>query len=342
MNLPIEISAWFAQITLQQLISYLLVPLLVFVVSLFIFQLVRAILYYRLIAFSERRIGAVLAERIKQVNIIAACVTAAYIAVQTIPNLSLTLLNLTYIGFLLIWIWQTVQFVIAIINYFTDKAIQRPSGAENEATYKLLSAIVKISVLMIAALLVLSNLGYDVTSLIAGLGIGGIAIALAVQSVLVDVITSFSIVADKTFKPGDFISFDNFSGRVIRIGIKSTRIRSAEGEELIVANSKLVSTVVRNYGSGQGRRSIQRLTVSKETEPKLLADIPVFISEILQTQEAIDKKDTTVALTKLEGGYVFEISFDIIKSSLQDFLTIQQEVLLSINEKLKSEGISFS
>ena len=342
MNLSSDISTWFSQITLQQLISYLLIPLLVFVAALFIFQLVRAILYYRLIAFKQRRLGVILAERVKQINIITACVTSAYVAAQTIPNLTLTVRNITYIIFLLVWIWQIVQLVLAIINYFTDKAIQRPSGVENEATYKLLSGIVKVIVLILAVLLILSNLGYDVTSLVAGLGIGGIAIALAVQSVLVDVITSFSIVADRPFKPGDFISFDNFSGQVIRIGIKSTRIRSIEGEELIVANSKLVSTVVRNHGNSQSRRSSQRITISQDIEPKLLADVPVFIADVLQSQEGVDKKDYSVALTKFENGYVFEISFDILKTNLQDFLNVQQEVLIAINEKLKSEKISFN
>jgi small-conductance mechanosensitive channel len=242
-----------------------------------------------------------------------------------------------------VWIWQFFQLATGIINYFTDKALERDSGPENETAYKFLNRMVKVMAFFVAVLLILSNLGYDVTSLVAGLGIGGIAIALAVQNVLSDVITSFSIIADKPFKPGDFITFDNFSGWVIRIGIKSTRMRSVEGEELIVANSKLVGSVLRNFTSSECRRSTQTITVNYGIDDKLLQDIPAFISDVLQVQESVDKNDFEVHLVRFDAaGYVFEITFNVLHPDQRKFLEIQQAVLFAINDKLHSEHIQFA
>lgn len=342
MSIQSQVSAWLSQITIQDLIAYGLIPALTFVGALLAFQVIRAILYYQLTAFKQRRLGELLALRVKQINILTAVVTSAYVAIHAIPNLNFNVHNVAYVIFLIIWTWQLLQLATCIINYFTDKALERESGPENETAYKFLSGLFKVMTFIVAVLLILSNLGYDVTSLIAGLGIGGIAIALAVQNVLADVITSFSIIADKPFKPGDFIVFDDYSGWIMRIGIKSTRIRSVNGEELIVANTKLVGSVVRNFTASNSRRCTQTVIVSYDTAEKLLQDIPAFISDILQAQEHIDKTNYTVNLVRFDpAGHVFELGFDVTHPDQQKFNDVQQSVLFAISEKLHSEKIQF-
>ena len=145
----------------------------------------------------------------------------------------------------------------------------------------------KVAVWSVAMLLILQNLGVDVTALVAGLGIGGAAIALASQNILGDLFASLSIVLDKPFVLGDFIVVDQYMGTVEHIGLKTTRVRSLSGEQLIFSNGDLLKSRISNFKRMTERRVVFSLGVAYETPPEKLAAVAAMLREIVQAQKRV-------------------------------------------------------
>jgi small-conductance mechanosensitive channel len=129
------------------------------------------------------------------------------------------------------------------------------------------------------------NLGYNVSSLVAGLGIGGIAVALALQNILSDIFCSFSIYLDKPFQVDDFVVIGQHRGIVTKIGIKTTRIQSVQGEELVFSNKDLLNAVIQNFKKMQKRKVIFHIAVTYQTPTKLLRKIPELVKEIFREDQ---------------------------------------------------------
>ncbi|MGH6865797.1 MAG: mechanosensitive ion channel family protein, partial [Methyloceanibacter sp.] len=144
---------------------------------------------------------------------------------------------------------------------------------------------VRVAVWSLALLLIFENLGFDVTALIAGLGIGGIAVALAAQSVLGDLFSSLAIVLDRPFEVGDFIVFGDQKGTVERIGIKTSRIRSLSGEQIVCSNTDLINSRIHNYKRMAERRVLFGLAVTYDTPQAKLERIPTLLKEIVESRE---------------------------------------------------------
>jgi small-conductance mechanosensitive channel len=150
--------------------------------------------------------------------------------------------------------------------------------ARQSGSMSVLLFVARVAIFALAVLLALDNLGVNITALVAGLGIGGIAIALAVQTVLGDLLASLSITLDKPFRVGDLLRLDDIEGTVEFIGVRSTRLRSVTGEQVIIANADLLKSRVRNLGRMPERRALFQLGVAYETPPEKLA----AVSEIVQ------------------------------------------------------------
>ena len=149
----------------------------------------------------------------------------------------------------------------------------------------LIQFFVRVAVWSLALLLLFENLGFDVTALVAGLGIGGIAIALAAQSVLGDLFSSLAIVLDRPFEVGDFIVFGDQNGTVEKIGIKTTRIRSLSGEQIACSNTDLMNSRIHNFKRMAERRIVLVLGVTYDTPASTLERIPSMVKEIVEGQE---------------------------------------------------------
>jgi len=188
---------------------------------------------------------------------------------------------------------------------------------------------------------VLDNLGVDITALVAGLGIGGIAVALAAQNVLGDLFASLSIVLDKPFVVGDFLNVDDFLGSVEHVGLKTTRLRSLSGEQLVFSNNDLLNSRIRNYGRMFERRVVFSLGVTYETPPEKLRGIPTIIREAV---EAKDKVRFDRAHFQKYGDFalVFEVVYYVLSSDYTLCMDIQQSVNLRIYERFAEEGIEFA
>ena len=170
------------------------------------------------------------------------------------------------------------------------------------------------------ALVALNRLGYDVTALITGLGVGGIAIALAVQNVLGDLFAALAIVLDKPFVVGDAITVDTMTGTVEHVGLKTTRIRSVNGEQLIFSNADLLKSRIRNFKRMQERRIVFTIGVSYDTPPDTVARIPAMIREAVEAQQQV-RFDRSHFMSYGDSALSFETVYFVLTA---DYLRVRE------------------
>jgi len=189
-----------------------------------------------------------------------------------------------------------------------------------------------------AILLILSNLQVNVTTLIAGLGVGGVAIALAVNQILGDFFASMAILLDKPFDVGHFITFDNFAGSVEHIGFKTTRIRSITGEQLIVGNASLLQSRIRNYRRLRERRVLFIVGVKEDSGDDKIERLPSVLKEIIQAVPKV--RFERAHLKEYIGGAVnYEVVYWVQDQELMSYLDAQQKISLDILKRLRELSI---
>jgi len=193
----------------------------------------------------------------------------------------------------------------------------------------------------VVLLLALDNLGMDVTALVAGLGVGGIAVALAAQNILADLFASISIVLDKPFVLGDFVVLDGFAGSVEHVGLKTTRVRSLTGEQLIFSNTDLLGSRLRNYGRMRERRIVFSVGVTYGTSREKLDKIPGILREAV---ESVPKARFDRAHFKAFGpsSLDFEIVYWVTLPDYAVYMDSQQAINLRIFDRFAAEGIEFA
>ena len=197
------------------------------------------------------------------------------------------------------------------------------------------------AVWMFAIVSALANLGVEVGPLIAGLGIGGIAVALALQNILGDLFASLSIVVDKPFVLGDSISIDNHGGTVEHIGLKTTRLRASGGEELIVSNGDLLKSRIRNFRRMSERRSVTKLAIDHDTDADTLARLPLLLKTAVEKQEGA-RFDRAHFIAFGEQSFDFELTYLVNTPDYRIFLDVQEAVNLDILRAFQDEGIAFA
>jgi small-conductance mechanosensitive channel len=195
------------------------------------------------------------------------------------------------------------------------------------------------SVWTVFLLAMLANLGIDVTTFVASLGISGIAIALAVQNVLGDLFASLSIAVDKPFEVGDSISVTEFSGTIEHVGLKTTRIRALSGEQIVIANAELLRKTVHNFKRMATRRVQFNLRINPATPPELAAKVPPQLARIIEGKDKV--KLDHVNLTTLDQNFIeYDIVYNLSDANYALYLTTQQQVLLEAMALCRDLGIS--
>lgn len=230
----------------------------------------------------------------------------------------------------------------SLINYSLETYWTRKDvDMGKQESLKGVITIVKVVVWGIGITFLLDNLGFKISTVVAGLGIGGIAIALAAQSVLGDLFSYFIIFFDRPFEVGDFIIIDNHRGTIEYIGIKTTRVRSLGGEQLIFSNSDLTNSRVRNYKKMEKRRVLFSLGVIYQTTSEQLKEIPEIIKKIIDDAE---KSEFDRAHFASYGDFSlnFEIVYYVMSSDYSKYMDIQQEINLAIKEEFEKRGIEFA
>lgn len=199
----------------------------------------------------------------------------------------------------------------------------------------------RILVWIVGLLLILRNLGYDVTSLMAGFGIAGIAVALAVQNVLGDLFSYVSLLVDKPFEIGDFVIVGSDMGTVEHIGIRSTRLRTLQGQELVVSNADLTSSRINNYKKMTRRRVVSRVGVIYGTPVEKLRQIPGWIRTTLEAIPGVEVE--RVHFSNLGSHSLdFETAFYVASGEYTIYMDVQQEFNFRIYERFRAEGVEFA
>jgi small-conductance mechanosensitive channel len=250
--------------------------------------------------------------------------------------------NILEVVFVVVLTYYAIRLVSSVILMLLRTYIRRQEGgAEKVKQMGGIILIVNIVIWIIGLVFMFGNLGYDVTAIIAGMGIGGIAIALAAQNIIGDLFNYFVIFFDRPFEVGDFLVVGDKNGIVEKIGIKTTRIATLSGEQLVFSNSDLTSSRIHNYKKMQRRRIVFGVGVTYETSPEDLRTIPSLLREIVSSQ-----KDVTFDRAHFkafgDSSLDFEIVYFVENAEYNTYMDVQQEINLQIYEQLGDRGISIA
>jgi small-conductance mechanosensitive channel len=239
--------------------------------------------------------------------------------------------------------WQAGIWAVEATAAWLDRKRKRSMATDRAAVGSLgiIGFILNVVIWTLVLLLTLDNLGVDITALVAGLGIGGIAVALAVQNVLGDLFASLSITLDRPFVVGDFLAVGDFLGSVEYIGIKSTRLRSLSGEQIIMSNSDLLSSRVRNYGRMSERRVVFSTSITYETPIELVERIPGLIREIVESQQGT-RFDRSHFARHAAASLDFETVYFVLSADFNRYMDVQQAINIRLHRELAKLGVEFA
>jgi small-conductance mechanosensitive channel len=270
--------------------------------------------------------------------VVVAVVIAA--TIMRLPARVTSILNTILVVVLILQagIWLNAA-VTAWLRTFGDE--KREKDAAALTTMAAAGFVLRLVVWSIVLLLVLDNLGVEIAPLIAGLGVGGIAVALAVQNILSDLFASLSIVLDKPFVIGDFVIVDSYLGVVEHVGLKTTRIRSLSGEQLVFSNDDILKSRLRNYGRMYERRVPFTVGVTYQTPREKLEKIPGIIREIV---ESLEKTRFDRSHVKEFGDFAIAIEtvYYVLGPDYNLYMDIQQAINLAIHAAFEREGVEFA
>lgn len=244
----------------------------------------------------------------------------------------------TIAAFLQLGLWA-----MAGLDFWLERYRKRAMQTDSAATTSLaaLAFIGRVVLWSIVLLLALDNLGVDVTALVAGLGVGGIAVALAVQNILGDLFASLSIVIDKPFVVGDFIIVDDYLGSVEYVGLKTTRIRSLGGEQIVFSNADLLKSRVRNYKRMYERRVVFGFGLHYQTTPEQLEKAAGIVRDIISA-ESLTRFDRAHFFKFGESSLDFEVVYWMKDPDYNKYMDVQQRVSLAMMRAFEKEGIGFA
>ncbi|MHB9062129.1 MAG: mechanosensitive ion channel family protein, partial [Desulfobacteria bacterium] len=235
-----------------------------------------------------------------------------------------------------------IFFLVALVRYgFEEYMRKRGEDASSDRALKGVVGLAKALVWITGALFMLDNLGFRISTVVAGLGIGGIAIALAAQAILGDLFGYFVILFDRPFEIGDFVVVGDYMGVIERFGIKTTRIASLDGEQIVVSNKDLTDSRVRNYKRMARRRVAFRLGVTYQTPATLLREIPGIVAEIFREIEGATL-DRVHFFSCGDFSLIHEIVYYVDGNDYTKYMDIQQMANLRIYEEFGKRRIEFA
>jgi len=326
-----------------------LVALGIFAFLTVFFGLLQSIVLTRLRQLSAKTVtdvDDVLIQAVDSIRPTVYTLVSLYLSLQLLPLVDWLDKFVTGV-FLVVIVWQVIEVASRLIAFASRKILEKDEDGDGEVdpgsatASHMVTLLAKVALWAFGLIFVLSNLGVEVTSLVAGLGIGGIAVAFALQGILSDLFSSFSIYFDKPFRIGDFVVLGEDMGTVEKIGIKTTRIRTLQGEELVVSNAELTSTRIQNYKKMKDRRIVFNLGVTYETDKEKIKDIPEMIKTIVESVSDV-RFDRAHFASYGDSALVFEVVYFVETSEYNTYMDRQQEINLAIMDKFSSEGIDFA
>ena len=299
--------------------------------------------FYRFAARTSNEVDDLVVDLLKRtrltVLIILAVASVGFLLLQLMPPVRTAL----KIAAVLALFFQGMSWGNGIISFWMQRYAARRgmTTGPSAATVGALVVLVRILLFLVLFLFALDNLGFEITPLITGLGIGGIAVALAVQNILGDLFAALSIVLDKPFAVGDFIVIDTHSGTVEHIGLKSTRLRSISGEQIIIGNADLLKARINNFQRMVERRAVFRLGVVYETTSEQLARIPSIVRLAIVRQN-LTRFDRCHFKQYTNADLEFETVYWMLTSDYNIYMDTQQAINLEIFRRFGEEKIEFA
>ena len=236
-------------------------------------------------------------------------------------------------------IQQLIEYSLGF--YYSSSRYNEEEKEKNRVKVNLILPAIRVVIWTVGAVFLLQNLGYDLSAVVASLGIGGIAIALASQGLLQDLFSYFAIVLDVPFSIGDFIVVDDYAGTVKHIGIKTTRLESISGEQLIFPNQYLTSAKIQNFQEMKRRQVVFSLGVIYDTSREKLIEIPRLIQEIIESienTEFVRSHFTSYGASSLD----FETVYYVLDSDYVIYMNIHQQINFAIWDAFKGRNIEFA
>jgi small-conductance mechanosensitive channel len=234
-----------------------------------------------------------------------------------------------------LWAGRAVRF------YLEMKERERGADRVFAGSLGVINFVARMLIWSLVILVALDNLGVNITALLAGLGVGGVAVALALQNVLGDLFASLSIALDKPFVIGDNLTIDTFIGKVEHIGIKTTRLRSESGEQIILSNADILKSRVRNFSRLADLRILATIRLTYDTPSDKLKEMPRLLENIVR-EHAQARFERCHFKTLGESSFLFELSYFVLQPSVNPVLDLQQAVNFRIVDELRRLGVEFA
>jgi small-conductance mechanosensitive channel len=244
------------------------------------------------------------------------------------------------VGEILVVTFTITRIINVLVSWYAEQSAKRGKQVSNHILF-ILKKVLQVVIYVFALVVILGVFGQNLSGIIVGFGVGGIAIALAIQNILSDALTAFSIYFDHPFEIGDFIVVGDYAGTVTKIGIISTRINLLQGEELIISNKNLISTSVRNFKKLERRRIVLAVKVTYDTPIKKLKKIPKIIGKIITNTELVELDRIHF---KQFGDFSldFEVVYYITTGDYNTYMDIQQRINYGIMEEFEKEKIEMA
>ncbi len=316
----------------------------IIVVSILVIRLFRYVILKRLKTWSASTSATwddLLVLGIERLVVPILYVGSLYFAISTLqlsPKAD-KVIHIIYMAALTFCVLRLVSAVFRRILMRVTK--HRNEQGEEEQSVSGLMIVLNIVIWILGIIFLIDNLGYNVTTLITGLGIGGIAVALAAQTILGDLFSYFAIFFDKPFEIGDSITIGDQSGTVEKIGIKTTRIRTLSGDQLVCSNSDLTNSRVNNFKRLETRRIVFILRVVYNTPPEVLEEIPGLVKVIIDKQPQVEYSRGHLA-DLADWSINFEFVYTVLSPEYGIYMDVQHAIYLEILKVFKEKSISFA
>jgi len=339
------ISELVTQMFTSNSLSQLLTALAVFIGGALLLGIAKRVIQFRLAKIAERtetQVDDLVVDLIRRTSRIFLA-TVAFRAGLAWLTLGTALLNDIHLGLMLVVWLQVGLWARGLVQFGIEHVLRAKMGDDPARTMGItvLAFLSQVVVWSVVLLLCLESIGAPVTSLIASLGVGGIAVALAAQNVLGDLFASIAILLDKPFIVGDAIALGDFQGTVERIGVKTTRLRSVTGEQIVIGNHDLVSSRLRNFKRLVERRNVLSIGVSYATPYEKVALVPSMLEEIVRSTP--DTRFDRAHFKALgDSALMYELVYFVIKADYGAFMDAQQAINLKILRRFADESIDLA
>ena len=237
--------------------------------------------------------------------------------------------------------WFLVRLVDMLIQHYAQPLVDKTESKLDDQILPILKKSAKTVIVLLAAIVVLSNLGYDILSVLAGLGIGGLALALAAQDAVKNIIGGISIFWDKPFQIGDFVEISGKSGTVAEVGLRSTRLKTVGGTTYVLPNSNVAGSILENFSTRQTRRVVLTIGLTYETKAGKMEEAMRIITESIQSIDGVRGDDVSVRFVNF-GAFSLDLEVVYWITDMSDWKMIIHRVNMALKKNLDDAGVDMA